>query len=368
MEKSWKEADQALHSVHFKFAPAALECRDALSAIVQIGDTLWVANDESIHLERLSYQGSDADGNPLYAAHTRFALHDYLSLPVAADAEDNEVDVEGLAYQDGYLWVVGSHSLKRKKPQSDKSTEKGIERLVRIVPDPNRYLIARIPLNVVDGVPTLQAPSAQLPLHANGNALMEALRDDPHIKHFLKIPGKDNGFDVEGLAVIGTRLFLGLRGPVLRGWAVLLEIECVEDDDDPSVLKLARIGEEDRPYRKHFLQLDGLGIRDLCVQGEDLLILAGPTMSLDGPVRVYRWQDGAKPDGESLIPRAVLEVVADIPHGHGNDHAEGLCLFTQGDAEIALLVVYDNAAQGRKRGEDGVLGDVFTLPSSTYAA
>ncbi len=86
------ENKHGMTAVHFKFAPAALECRDALSAIVQIGDTLWVANDESIHLERLSYQGSDADGNPLYAAHTRFALHDYLSLPVAADADDNEVD------------------------------------------------------------------------------------------------------------------------------------------------------------------------------------------------------------------------------------------------------------------------------------
>lgn len=78
--------------------------------------------------------------------------------------------------------MVGSHSIKRKKPQADKSTEKGIERLVRIVPDPNRYVIARIPLNVVDGVPTLQAPGAQLPLHTNGNALMEALHDDPHLK------------------------------------------------------------------------------------------------------------------------------------------------------------------------------------------
>ncbi len=200
-----------------------------------------------------------------------------------------------------------------------------------------------------------------MPLHLDGNALLEALRDDPHIKPFLQIPGKDNGFDVEGLAVIGKRLFLGLRGPVLRGWAVLLEIACVEDDDDPTVLKLARIGEEARPYRKHFLQLDGLGIRDLCVQGEDLLILAGPTMSLDGPVRVYRWQGGAKPDGESLIPRAALAVVAEIPHGYGNDHAEGMCLFTQDNAETALLVVYDNAAAGRKRGEDGVLGDVFII-------
>ena len=352
-----------VNTVLLQFAAPAYECRDALSAVVQIGDSLWVANDESIHLERLLHQGVNTDNQPQYAAHTRFALHDYLQLPIAADAEDNEVDVEGLAYHEGFLWVVGSHSLKRSKPKTGKLASKGIERLGAIVPDPNRYLIARIPLTHVDGLPVLQAQGACLPLHIDGNALMEALRDDPHIKPFLQIPGKDNGFDVEGLAVIGTRLFLGLRGPVLRGWAVLLEIECVEDDDDPTVLKLVRIGEEDRPYRKHFLQLDGLGIRDLCVQGEDLLILAGPTMSLDGPVRVYRWQGGAKPDGESLIPRDVLEVVAEIPHGYGDDHAEGLCLFTQGNDATALLVVYDNAAQGRKRGEDGVLGDMFVLPS-----
>ena len=31
------------------------------------------------------------------------------------------------------------------------------------------------------------------------------------------IPSNDNGFDVEGLAVSGNRVFLGLRGPVLAG-------------------------------------------------------------------------------------------------------------------------------------------------------
>jgi hypothetical protein len=41
---------------------------------------------------------------------------------------------------------------------------------------------------------------------------------------FLPLPGKDNGFDVEGLAVFGARLFVGLWGPVLCGWAVILEL------------------------------------------------------------------------------------------------------------------------------------------------
>lgn len=40
---------------------------------------------------------------------------------------------------------------------------------------------------------------------------------DPHFAPYLAIPGKGNGFDIEGLAVDGQRLFLGLRGPVLLG-------------------------------------------------------------------------------------------------------------------------------------------------------
>lgn len=64
----------------------------------------------------------------------------------------------------------------------------------------------------------------------------------------------------------GERLFMGLRGPVLRGWAVILEVE-LEDNDQPSTLSLKAIGPSDRLYRKHFLHLGGLGIRDLCAQG-----------------------------------------------------------------------------------------------------
>jgi hypothetical protein len=46
------------------------------------------------------------------------------------------------------------------------------------------------------------------------------LAEDPHFEGFIRtkvIPGKDNGFDSEGLAVADDRVFIGLRGPVLRG-------------------------------------------------------------------------------------------------------------------------------------------------------
>jgi hypothetical protein len=38
--------------------------------------------------------------------------------------QTKEIDVEGLAYADDYLWVVGSHSTKRKKPKPDKKNKK----------------------------------------------------------------------------------------------------------------------------------------------------------------------------------------------------------------------------------------------------
>ena len=55
------------------------------------------------------------------------------------------------------------------------------------------------------------------------------------------------GFDIEGVAARGERLFLGLRGPMLRGWAMLLELRAERTADD--TLALGPIGASGRPYR-----------------------------------------------------------------------------------------------------------------------
>src|SRR5262249_43259516 len=72
----------------------------------------------------------------------------------------------------------------------------------------------------------------------NGSDLTDALAKDKHMRAFLSIPGKDNGFDIEGLAVVGDRIFIGLRGPVLRGWALILELELKEAEGKASTLEL----------------------------------------------------------------------------------------------------------------------------------
>ena len=353
------------------------ELRDGLSVALQIGDTLWVANDESISLERLSLIKDASDYR--YGLHKQFSLDDFLKLPVATPkdpADLEEVDIEGLDYGGGYLWLVGSHSLKRINPTPEDGHKQAKKQLAKISTDGNRYLLARIPLVEVDGSYTLMKESnklgekrtaAQLHGTAQGNDLTEALKGDKHLEPFLAIPGKDNGFDIEGLAVVGKRILLGLRGPVLRGWAVILEVELYEDVKKPSTLRLKPIGSKQRLYRKHFLKLGGLGIRDLCVQGSDILILAGPTMDIDGPVTIFRWIGGAAaPKEECVVPADELEHVVDVPYGQSVDHAEGMTLFsTDEGAPRSLLIVYDSASESRQLKENTVVADFLQLPKNS---
>ena len=348
--------------------------RDGLSVALQIGATLWVANDETVSLERLTPLPDDGAGACRYGQHKQFQLGDYLALPVppSDDPEElDEADIEGLAFDAGYLWLVGSHSLKRKKPKLKEGYGKASKQLAKIGRDGNRYLLARIPILEEAGGCRLEERitrhgkdlyAARLGGNAFGDELTEALQDDEHLGPFLAIPGKDNGFDIEGLAVVDGRIFLGLRGPVLRGWAVVLEL-AVDDDPGSSTLSLKAIGPNKRRYRKHFLQLGGLGIRDLCVQGADLLILAGPTLDLDGPVNVFRWPGGCAPDDEVMVPSSVLQPVLDVPFGEGNDHAEGITLYVpETGQKPSLLVVYDAVAECRKVELSAVLADIFQLP------
>jgi hypothetical protein len=107
-----------------------------------------------------------------------------------------------------------------------------------------------------------------------------------------------------------------------------------------------------------------LGIRDLCVHGSDVLILAGPTMELDGPVTVFRWPGATRVEAESVVFAGQLPVVLDVPYGkdedRGKDHAEGMTPF--GADGSSVLIVYDSIAKGRERGDNGVAADIFELP------
>ena len=316
------------HAVRLEFQPDSLASQD-LSGAALTGDCLWVAGDEACGLCRLQALPPLGPERRRFGQALDFPLSSLLDLP---GAEDEEADLEGLAVDDGWLWLVGSHGLKRKNTKAGREGADNARRLAKLSLDGNRRLLARLPLETGDdGLPRVvrQArdgrQAARLKGDAKSNQLTDALAEDPHFAPFLHIPGKDNGLDIEGLAVMGRRLLLGLRGPVLRGWSGLLEIELEARGDQ---LRLVPLDDDGRLYRKHFLQLEGLGVRDLHFQGDDLFLLAGPTMVLNGDIRLYKWP-GARPWlAANATPVSFHEGLTEsvhLPHGRGTNRAEALC-------------------------------------------
>jgi hypothetical protein len=354
------EHESWLAQVLLQFQDQPKDVRKSLSAVSLVdARDLWLGSDEGFSLERLSrIEPSD---RMTFGDHQSFSLSQYLPLPGKPDAE---IDIEGLAYAEPYLWIVGSHSLKRKKNKSDRSETENLKRLATIEsPEPNRYLLARIPL--IDGTLKTDHPSssdevltaALLEPTKRGNVLTEVLSADPHLGVIVDtpIPGKENGFDVEGLAVQGSRIFVGLRGPVLRGWAIILEV-AVKMGNRPDQLRLRKLGTNQQRYKKYFLDLHGLGIRELSFDGADLLILAGPTLDVDGPVKLFRWVNTLDTVENSFLnPEALFTV----PNQLKADRAEGLTLLTPMTGQPSILITYDSPASDRLQHSNAVLADIF---------
>jgi len=332
-----------------------------LSALTQVGGSLLTASDETAVLERLHPRGGRRA--LAYGKHERLPLVRYLGRAIGAG---HEADIEGLAFDGQYVWIVGSHSLVRPQPNAGDPPAKQIRRIQQLEGRGDRCLLARIPVDERTGELSVSVSTnksvrraASLPMSSDGNALTRGLARDRHIGPFLHIPSKDNGFDVEGIAVLGERVFLGLRGPVLGGWAIVIEVKAAEVT--PGRLRLVRLSSRAR-YRKHFLDLDGLGVRDVCADGQDLLILAGPTMKLDGPVLVYRWPNVARLRRDGVVFQRDLDLILRLPFGDGADHPEGMTIVqrrTRGSRR--LMIVFEKTSPDRRRGANTVEARLFSI-------
>ena len=106
-------------------------------------------------------------------------------------------------------------------------------------------------------------------------------------------------------------------------------------------------------------------MRELCRNGNDLLVLAGPTMDLDGEVLVLRWTDAMKTRKQRMVDRDDLEEVLRFRFDPESDaaakHAEGITLYRNGGPDRSLLVTYDSLSRKALKGSDRILADVFPL-------
>ena len=124
-----------------------------LSAVRSDEAALWVAGDETATIERLIADAADEPRR--YARQASFRLADFVQLPAAGEDAQDEADIEGLARHGRFLWAVGSHSLRRKQVTAGHSSEKALRRLAEVTGQPNRQILVRLPVGVVDGLPTV---------------------------------------------------------------------------------------------------------------------------------------------------------------------------------------------------------------------
>ncbi|MBO0662320.1 DUF3616 domain-containing protein [Jiella sp. MQZ9-1] len=328
-----------------------------VSSLAVIGRSIFCTCDETSTVERILVD----DNGKAAGEHVNFVLGRSFKLP---DGPSGEMDIEGLAIADGYLWICGSHSLKRDEPDDDDLSD-----FEDIDWDSNRGFLGRVPLldrgngvfDLVDAVeplddtPGRQAAMVEMTV-SKKTPIRKMLKKDPLIGPFIDLPCKENGFDIEGLAVKGETVLLGLRGPVVGGFAMIVRMDMKLTDKGYLKPKKLKNGKR---YALHAIDLNGQSIRDMNWQDDRLLILSGATTDLEALQSVFAVEDF---DLDRQVHHAdALTRILDLPAIRGSDHAEGIAIL-QEKAGARLLVAYDSPHDDRVDPDEQRLSvDVFEL-------
>jgi hypothetical protein len=239
--------------------------------------------------------------------------------PIPLVPSGGELDVEGIACQGDLWYVLGSHALVRKKLDDDKKQDANRRQLLEIEHEPSRDRLFRFRLSAGGAAEEVRSIN-----------LRPLLSSDPVIGPFCRIPSKENGLDLEGLAVAGDELFVGMRGPVLRA----------------NLAPVMRLGfDNPRGYDLRFVPLDGFGIRELARVSTGFLVIAGPVGDAPLPCRLYHW-DGRDALPGKDAPREPVTLLGEFP-ARAQGKAEGLAILSETAADYTLLVVFDGIKGGR---------------------
>jgi Protein of unknown function (DUF3616) len=223
-----------------------------------------------------------------------------------------ELDGEGVAYADGFFYVIGSHGHPRDSKR-------------RLDPDKDA---ARIAAQIAANSQIVRFPSdgarATGPIERSAK-LRALIAQQPDLRDYRDQRLQDNGLTIEGIAVRRRRILVGFRGPSLKGGraAVL------------SVAVSGIFGKTTPGARLHRLPLaKGTSVRDLAAFGDGVFVLAGPVMSGPGPFGVYWW------DGES-DDATLLKDLTDVVGKSGKRKPEALLPLDEDASGFRLLVLFD---------------------------
>ncbi len=242
------------------------------------------------------------------------------SVPCPRITEDfEELDGEGVAYAASYFYVVGSHGCSRKKGKFRLST----------------FILARIRVDQ-EGRPVDKAGNV-----LTGGNMHEAVETTYRLSDLLprvtdagaffgkSLDADTKGLNIEGIAVQGENILLGLRAPSIEGRAFIVRA---------NVDELFKPGREPAPATALLDTIavalgPDVGIRDLAALPDGrLLILAGAASGPEIPYRIF----AVDPTGANL--QELVPPQTDQP-----TRAEGMTVLEATDQDIRLLILFDKA-------------------------
>jgi hypothetical protein len=239
-----------------------------------------------------------------------------------------EMDLEGVAVDGDTVYILGSHSWRRRKVDGKNTYAQNRKALTSPAESqPGRDVLIKLRVNPAGEVKSVERTS-----------LRPLLQHEP-FKSFDAIASKENGIDIEGLAYFDGHLYAGFRGPVLRGNYV-------------PVLKV-RFDTLVQHHELLFVNLGGRGIRDLAHADNGLLVLAGPVGDGPGSYQLYHWDGLDTVPGADVHNPGKLLLLGDLPlpqakkGGPTAAKAEGLALENESQHFWEILVVFDGVKDGQ---------------------
>jgi len=299
---------QPLNNISVAVAGEVIAVED-ISAIAKMNDFIIIAADEAVDGKNyLQFLRQNQAG-------TYVVDHNILLFSGA------EMDTEALAVEKNIVYAIGSHSSKRKKTKPYKSYKKNARTFNAsdIKDEPSRDQLYRLALDHEGEVLT----STALSLH-------DLLDSDPVFTIFSKIPSKENGVDIEGLAIKDGWLYVGFRGPVFRGNHVpVLRLQFDGVAVHHSIL---------------YVRLGGRGIRGMTEVAGGFLLLTGPVGDGDGSYALYFWDGNTMLAGKKRhgIKRGFVRLLANMTPPQ-QKKAEGIVLMQENANSYQLMIGYDGA-------------------------
>jgi hypothetical protein len=299
-----------------------------VGGIVEIGKRIYVVSDKKSKMIDIFERSSEN--------------HTYTRVAKGVDLSNgNQVfsclfpDFEGMAFDRSEippaLYVIGSNSISRKRRTP---TNNPLDSLTQ-----PRCAGVMVQLNVAEEAISHAAFTEIkdfLGSELTGNTARDkisildfdgnTIQKEPNLLlPFMYIPAKENGLDIEGIAVTATRLYIGFRGPIIDTYYTPIVIANKSKDkwnDEKELL---------------FLNLGGLGIRDIAydAQVDKFLIIAGPVGEHRKPFILYQWDGSATEPGDDL--KQICELTGN-PEGVFIRRADPMESYIQFD----ILIAHDN--------------------------